>query len=354
MSASDLEFLAQHGISASAGPRGRRRARRALVLGGGGLLGAMFQIGVLAALDEADRGLTEFDLVVGTSGGAVVGALLAAGLTPAELRSMAPSFAPADLSQLCWRSLVAWLVRSPARVLARLREERRHGGLSLHDLITAVLEAAPSGLLSLDPLIEFLARTLDERGFDDRFDALPGQLVVPAIDLDWGERVVFGADHLRSVAVSSAVAASCAIPRLFRPVTIDDRDLIDGGLTDLLNLDLALRPGVSEILAIHAVVAPINDGHKRCLPSPNGRCGRIAEQGFGAVMRQASKIGHMLVTNALIDLRGRTRREVAIEIVQPDRLEIDLDGLMDFRVASRMLVEGERAAKRLLASRRLA
>ena len=71
-------------------------------------------------------------------------------------------------------------------------------------------------------------------------------------------------------------------------------------------------------------------------------------------MRHASKIGHMLVTNALIDLRGRTRRDVAIEIVQPDRLEIDLDGLMDFRVASRMLVEGERAAKRLLASRRLA
>jgi hypothetical protein len=56
-------------------------------------------------------------------------------------------------------------------------------------------------------------------------------------------------------------------------------------------------------------------------------------------MRQSSKISHMLVTHALINLRGRARREVAIEIVQPDRLEVDLDGLMDFRVASRSPAE---------------
>jgi len=207
---------------------GRRRTRRALVLGGGGLLGAMFQIGVLAALEEA------------------------------------------DLSRTCWRSLASWFVRSPARVLARLREERRQGGQLLHDLTAAMLEAAPSGLLTLDPLIEFLAGTLRDLGLEDRFDALPQQLVVPAIDLDWGERVVFGAPGQRSAAVSSAVAASCAIPQWFRPVTIGDRDLIDGGIADLLNLDLALRPGVREILAIHAVVAPINDGQQRCLPSPDG------------------------------------------------------------------------------------
>jgi predicted acylesterase/phospholipase RssA len=186
---------------------------------------------------------------------------------------------------------------------------------------------------------------------EDRFDALPQQLVVPAIDLDWGERVAFGTHNQRSVAVSSAVAASCAVPRLFRPVTIGDRDLIDGGIADLLNLDLALRPGVREILAVHAVVAPINDGQRRCLPSPNGRCARIAELGFGAVMRQSLKIGHMIVTNTLIDLRGRVRRDVAIEIVQPDRLEVDLDSLMDFRVASRLLADGEHAAQRYLASR---
>ena len=69
---------------------------------------------------------------------------------------MAPSFAPADLSRTCWRSLASWLVQSPARVLGRLREERRQGGQLLHDLAEAVLEAAPSGLLTLDPLIEFL------------------------------------------------------------------------------------------------------------------------------------------------------------------------------------------------------
>jgi predicted acylesterase/phospholipase RssA len=81
--------------------RGRRRTRRALVLGGGGLLGAMFQIGVLAALEEADPDRTEFDLVVGTSGGAVVAALLAAGMRPTELRRMAPSCGSPRRSVTC-------------------------------------------------------------------------------------------------------------------------------------------------------------------------------------------------------------------------------------------------------------
>ena len=99
-------------------------------------------------------------------------------------------------------------MRSPARVFARLREERRHSGPLLHDLTTAVLEAAPSGLLTLDPLIDFLAETRRERGLEDRFDALPQRLVVPAIDLDWGERVVFGAGNLRAAAVSSDKAAA--------------------------------------------------------------------------------------------------------------------------------------------------
>jgi NTE family protein len=329
-----------------------RRAQRALVLGGGGLLGAMFQIGVLAALEKEDPGQADFDLVVGTSGGAVVAALLAAGFQPGELRRIAPAFAPTDLSRVCWRSLVSWLARSPSHVFARLRQQRRHGGFLVHDLTAAMLEAAPSGLLSLEPLAAFIARTLDERGIPDRFDALPRALMVPAIDLDWGERVVFGAGGLRSASVSSAVAASCAIPRLFRPVTIGDRDLVDGGIADLLNLDLALRPGIRQVLAIQAVVAPINDQNRRCLPSPAGdRCGRIAEQGFGAVMRQASKIGHMLVTHALIDLQGSTRRGAIIEIVQPDRLQVDLDGLMDFRAAARLLIDGERAARKFLASR---
>ena len=291
--------------------------QRALVLGGGGLLGAMFQVGVLASLEKLDRRRADFDLVVGTSGGAVVAALLAAGLTPAELLRMAPSFAPGDL----------------------------------HALTTEGLDAAPSGTRSLDPLIEFLAGTLQQRGCRDRFDALPRRLLVPAIDLDWGERVVFGAGSLRSASVSRAVAASCAIPRLFAPVKVGDRDLIDGGIADLLNLDLALGPEISEVLAIHAVVAPINDGRRRCLPSPSGECGGIAEQGSEAVMRQASKIGHMLVTNTLIDLRGRARRTVTIEVLQPDRFAIDLHGLMDFRRASRLLDEGRRTAERYLASR---
>lgn len=321
---------------------------RALVLGGGGLLGAMFQIGVLAELEKLQPERLRVDVIVGTSGGAVVAAFLAAGLPPSKLRELAPRFAPCNLTQVCWRSVLRWMSRAPLFALSRFRAAKRAGGASAAESLRALVEAAPSAILSLDPLEAFIARTLEERGVRDRFDALPGRLLVPAIDLDWGERVVFGGRGQTRATISRAVAASSAVPRVFRPVRIEDRDFVDGGLTDVLNMDLALRPGITEVLAIHAVVAPINDGRIRCLPSPGGGCGRISEQGYGAVSRQASKIGHMLVTHALAQMMGRLRPEVSIEMIQPDRLEMDLDDLMDFRSAARLLDEGARSAQKII------
>ena len=60
----------------------------------------------------------------------------------------------------------------------------------------------------------------------------------------------------------------------------------------------------------------------------------------------------MLITRDLVALRQRARRDVSIEIVHPDRLEIDLDGLMDFGAASRLLAYGQRAARRFLELRK--
>lgn len=320
---------------------------RALVLGGGGLLGAMFEIGALAALEEIDESLVRFDLIVGTSGGAVVGSLLAAGFTPRELRARAPSFASRDLAQVCWRSVWRWVTRAPGRVVTRLLEGGRLPSFAPQIFVQAILEAGPSGLLSLEPLRRFLICAFEEKGIPDRFASFPTRLLIPAIDLDWGDRLVFGGRNLTRESVSSAVVASASIPGVFRPVRVGDRELVDGGLGDTLHLDLAFRPGISDILAIHALVAPINDGETRCLPSPEGGgCARVSDLGFTSVTRQSSKIAHMQSTTSISMLRAALSPNVSVHLLQPDRLAIELDDLMDFSAASRLLQAGADAARR--------
>ncbi len=89
---------------------------KALVLGGGGLLGAMYEIGCLAALERAVPGvMSGFDLYVGTSAGAVVASLLAAGHTASELLDSVESFSPGNLCRLDLNALLRASVRLPYR-----------------------------------------------------------------------------------------------------------------------------------------------------------------------------------------------------------------------------------------------
>ena len=320
--------------------------RRALVLGGGGIVGAMYQVGCLAALEEADPALVDFDLYVGTSGGSVVAALLAAGYCPAELLELAPSFAPRNLCRTDWKSMIAFASRVPFRIASAAWGRRGSGSPLWHRAIAAVQEAAPPGMFSLDPLARFLRDLILWRDGADRFDAPPHALRVPAIDLDWGERVVFGEGSESRAPVSDAVAASCAIPSVFRPVRIGDRDLVDGAVGDPLNLDVALRGRVREVVAVSAMVAPLNDRSTRCLPSVHAGCGRIAEQGLATALGQATKIGHMLRSEASTRLLAASHRGATIHVVQPNRLEISLDGPMDFGAAAGLLAVGARDGRR--------
>ena len=221
------------------------------MLGGGGLLGSMYEIGCLAALERhaPDRRLT-FDLYVGTSGGSVVASLLAAGYSATQLMEMVDAFSPANLFRLNLSAFLRASVRLPLQMTRQLLTGLLLQGPSLFEALSGLQKTVPAGLLSLDPLAAFLASAIGARGLEGRFDALPRRLYVPAIDLDTGERIVFGDPEHVDISVSKAVAASCAIPRFFQPVRYHDRHLIDGGIADALNLDVAidLRPRGSEFV----------------------------------------------------------------------------------------------------------
>lgn len=193
---------------------------RALVLGGGGITGIAWMLGVLRGLQEAGVDLTDADTVVGTSAGSVVGAQLTSGLALEEL--YAAQLGPADheigasLSRLTLLRLVPPLLLPGSGATKRARVGRM------------ALRAHPPG----DPRrVEVIRSRIGLGDWPER------DLRVTAVDAESGEPVSF--ERGGPADLVHAVAASCAVPLVWPPVTIAGRHYIDGGVRSTANADLA-------------------------------------------------------------------------------------------------------------------
>jgi NTE family protein len=234
-------------MSRSAALVGARRARdhaavtgtgRALVLGGGGVTGVAWEIGMLAGLAEHGVDLTTADLVVGTSAGSVVGAQVATG---------------ADLEE----RYAAQLADPTGELAARL------GPLTMARWGLAALGARdPQKVRARFGALALRTRTVPE---EDRIEVISGRLPVhewperalrvTAVDAHTGEFLVLDKDA--GVPLVEAVAASCAVPGVWAPVSTGGRRLIDGGMRSPANADLA--QGCERV----AVLAPTGGGFSR-------------------------------------------------------------------------------------------
>ena len=214
--------------------------RTGLVLGGGGITGIAWEIGLLAGLAEAGVDLSGADLVVGTSAGSIVGAQLTAG---AELEAMygrqlepptqekAARMTRSNLAQYGWA-----LLRSRGR---DVEFRRRVGALAL--------AAEKAGLTpSEQERLDVIGSRLVSTEWPDR------SLVLTAVDAESGEFSAFDRDA--GVPLLQAVAASCAVPGVYPPVTIGERRYVDGGMRSAANADLAA--GCERLV----VLAPIPRG----------------------------------------------------------------------------------------------
>ena len=214
--------------------------RTALVLGGGGITGIAWEIGVLAGLAGAGVDLGAADLVVGTSAGSVVGAALRSGTPVEEL--FAAQLEPPEAAPVA-RLTRATLARyGLAMVLARRDDvafRRRIGRLAR--------TAADSGRTpSADERRAAITAALGTTEWPDR------PLVVTAVDADSGESTTF--TRSSGVELVAAVGASCAVPGVYPPVTIAGRRYMDGGMRSPANADLAA--GCDRIV----VIAPLPRG----------------------------------------------------------------------------------------------
>ena len=218
--------------------------RVGLVLGAGGMTGGAFHAGVLAALADAtgwDPRTAE--IIVGTSAGSLTGAVLRAGLAAEDLRNRALG---RPLSAAGAR-LTSRLAAPPAAGF-RLRPEgpRRRGRAAptgaLARMALRPWDVRPAAVMSALLPPGRVSTEMITGGMEPLFGRTwPTQpLWICAVRLDTGRRVVFGRDgDARSrPAVGEAVAASCAIPSFFAPVSIGGVDHVDGGVHSPTNLDV--------------------------------------------------------------------------------------------------------------------
>ena len=208
--------------------------KRALVLGGGGAVGVGWQTGLLTGLFEAGVDLAGADAIVGTSAGALVGALLASGREVTDaLVSLASLGQSIDTGSLAAGDEAFLSAIRQANLDTDPRRALRAIGRSANEAST-LAEDIYLGLFS----------TLDGTTW-------PAGFRCTTIDTDTGDLVVWGQGS--GVPLQHAVASSCAVPVLFPSVTIEGHRYMDGGLLSHLNAAAAPPTDVLVVLSCHAL-----------------------------------------------------------------------------------------------------
>lgn len=271
-----------------------------LVLGAGGALAERWMHGVLAGL-SAGAGIDArtVEQLVGTSAGAIVAAHLLAGRAPegpAGGDGGGPEFVerspePVEPPDGVARRLLGALPSGVGKV-ARAAS----GPLAPYALAAT---RPPGALLRANVLgrLEPQTATLDELGRRLARDGLhfDGRLRVVCVERESGRRVVFGAPGAPAATVAQAIQASCSVPWLYRPVTIDGREYVDGGLWSPTSIDVAPAARETRVL---------------CLNPTGSAAGDAAPHG---VIRTTSR------SAAALEALTLRRRGAEVTVVAPDR-----------------------------------
>jgi len=298
----------------------------ALVLGGGGVTGGVYAVGALRALDllSVNMSVNQFDVFLGTSSGSFVAALAANGVTSEEMMQVVLGERPTAFRDLDAGTLlplnVSGLLRSAIglpRHLLQLSYQlaTARGGGALVDALLAFADSLPAGFATTAGIERYLREVLADPERSDDFRTLARELYIVATDLDSCERIIFGEPGWDDVPISRAVSASSALPVLYAPVRIGDRELIDGGIVSTTNLDVAAAHGATLIIVVNPLV-PFSSER----PGRGGRgAGRVSDFGFSQIAYQSFKL--------LAHQRLHERREswaarfpgVDIVLIEPDR-----------------------------------
>jgi NTE family protein len=297
-----------------------------LALAGGGPEGAIYEIGVLRALDEALDGVdfTDLHIYVGVSAGAFINANLANNITTAQMCRAIVSQEPGEhpfvpetflspaIGELVKRGLriPGLLVRALGDYVANFRQR------TLFDALLQLSGALPVGVFDNEPIREYLEKIYNIKGRTDDFRRLGKHLVVVAADLDSGQAVRFGEPGFDHVPISRAVQASGALPGLYPPVEIDGRCYVDGVLLKTLHASVALEAGADLVICINPIV-PVDT--VRAVEAGIMRRGNLIDRGLPTVMSQTFRTLIHSRLEAGMAAYEKKFKDADVVLIQPER-----------------------------------
>ena len=315
-----------------------------LVFSAGGAAAEAWHAGVVRALHQfTGWDARRAELIMGTSAGAITGLCLRAGIPPADLYAHRRGEPVSDEGQTIIDRVV-----TPYREGRNERDWNEQGPqsptLTARSLwppwqarpLHAAVGMLPRGTRTTEALQQRMAELHPEPWPEARF-------WVPAVRLSDGERVVFGRDDLQATA-AEAVRASCAVPVLFEPVTVDGRRYIDGGLHSYTNADLMGPPAFDLVIvsspmsgtagwstvrnalseAWTSTRAGVGLGEPRPQEADRAWWSEALEQAWsdGRAMRAARR--QWVDDNLRDEADGLRRRGIAVLVVEPDPDGVDL------------------------------
>ena len=234
-----------------------------LVLGAGGVVGQAYHAGVLAAL-EHDCGWDPrtADVVVGTSAGSITGTLLRVGVPASELAAWVVQAPLSDEGLVLQEMLGSEIpVFEPFRVLPLLRRLPDPPGRemlqravirpwSFRPMAAALALLAP-GRFDIAEQLGML-REVEGKSWPEK------DLWICAVRRRDGRRVVFGRPGGPAAPLHLAIAASCAVPGYFAPVTIDDQTYVDGGAHSPTNAAILREKALDLVIVVSPMSGPAN------------------------------------------------------------------------------------------------
>lgn len=289
--------------------------RRAIVIGGGGVLGGTWAVGALSAL-EAKLGIAarDADLLVGTSAGSVLTALVACGVSTGELRQEygEEKVTSGPLAGYEWNPVRATGGSRPGwpRILRPGSPKLFGSGLlNLGELpITALLSGLlPPGGKSLERvghLVDAVSPLGEWAQVEESPNGKTPAVWIVAMDYDTGKRVVFGRAGAPHASLSEAVMASCAIPGWFAPVKIGNRTYVDGGAVSATSIDVVSHEGYDEVYVIAPMSLTQSD-------QPKSLMAKLERQWRGVVARTAaSEIAKVVAGGAQVLIASPTAEDL--------------------------------------------
>ncbi len=229
-----------------------------LVLGAGGIAGAVWLNCVLAGIEQTTGiDVRRAECFVGTSAGSIVAARLCAGRRPR------PPGSPSSTGGAGYDAPPVTDAEPPA--VGRGLAGQGILGSAVAPLVGPILPSALAAAAPVSALARRLLLAIAPRGRRTHHDVIreidrlqprfDGRLRVCCVDTSSGRRVVFGAPGAPDASVTEAVAASCSIPGMYAPVRIGKREYVDGGAWSPTNLDVAVVARGTRVLCLNPLGA---------------------------------------------------------------------------------------------------